>query len=111
MISMRSQFDQVEVVAWNDYGESTYIGPIKGAMPSDVTYYVTSDFPHEDVLTLNLFYATAWKTGAYPAITQDKIWVMARPHPASASASSDPYGQPEYASWASLFSSLESDSS
>ncbi len=50
--------------------------------------------PHSDILSLNAFYASAWKNGYYPAITYDQAWVMARPHPASATASSDPYGQP-----------------
>lgn len=26
-------FDMVEIITWNDYGESHYIGPIKGAQP------------------------------------------------------------------------------
>jgi Glycosyl hydrolase family 71 len=31
---MRDQVDIVQVVTWNDYGESHYIGPIKGAQPN-----------------------------------------------------------------------------
>lgn len=34
VISARDQIDLVEVITWNDYGESHYIGPIKGAQPN-----------------------------------------------------------------------------
>lgn len=34
MISNRSQFDIAEILTWNDYGESHYIGPIKGDQPN-----------------------------------------------------------------------------
>lgn len=75
------------------------MGPIKGDMPSAAKLYATSDcgckfgttlisVPHTDILSLNAFYAVAWKTGKYPVITEDKAWVMARPHPAYA----NPYG-------------------
>jgi len=80
LISIRDKVDQVELVSWNDYGESSYIGPIGGDMPSDVRYYVNDKFPHEDILSLVNFYSTAWKTGRWPAITKDQVWVMARPH-------------------------------
>jgi hypothetical protein len=58
MISIRDKVDQLEVVvsyllwfregvadkqSWNDYGESSYIGPIDGDMPSDVRYYVNNN--------------------------------------------------------------------
>jgi hypothetical protein len=29
--------------SWNDYGESSYIGPIDGDMPGDVRYYVNNN--------------------------------------------------------------------
>lgn len=34
MIAARDSVDIVEIVTWNDYGESHYIGPIKGAQPN-----------------------------------------------------------------------------
>lgn len=51
--------------------------------------------PHTDILSLNAFYATAWKTGKYPAISSDRVWIMARPHPAWAGAWGDSQGPPE----------------
>lgn len=31
---MRDQVDIVQILSWNDYGESHYVGPIKGAQPN-----------------------------------------------------------------------------
>lgn len=39
------------------------------------------------------YYATAFKTGAYPAISKDQIVMWSRPHPALATAP-DPVGRP-----------------
>lgn len=50
--------------------------------------------PHTDILPLIKYYATAWKTGAYPKITKDQVFVMARPHPAMATATGDSIGAP-----------------
>ena len=36
LLSMRDKTDLVEVVSWNDYGESTYINEITGDMPQAV---------------------------------------------------------------------------
>lgn len=34
LIANRDKFDLVEALTWNDYGESSYIGPIEGAQPN-----------------------------------------------------------------------------
>ena len=34
IISNRDKLDLVEINTWNDYGESHYVGPIKGAQPN-----------------------------------------------------------------------------
>lgn len=34
LITSRDQFNIVEILTWNDYGESDYIGPIKGSQPN-----------------------------------------------------------------------------
>lgn len=44
-------------------------------------------------LNMTSYYATAFKTGTYPAISKDKIVMWSRPHPALATAP-DPVGQP-----------------
>lgn len=94
LISMRNTIDQVEVISWNDFGESHYIGPIAGGLPDGTSSYVNEAFEHTDILSLLNFYSTAFKTGSYPAINNDQVWVMARPHPALASAP-DPLGPPD----------------
>ncbi len=65
IIGMRQQIDHIEVVSWNDvstqashlcyprvvsyfphqqwqYGESTYVGPIEGAMPTEAEAWATA---------------------------------------------------------------------
>ena len=44
LIDNRDSVDIVEIVTWNDYGESSYIGPIEGAEPTGTTW--TSGFDH-----------------------------------------------------------------
>jgi Glycosyl hydrolase family 71 len=45
-------------------------------------------------LDMTSYYAAAFKTGSYPAITQDKIYLWARPHPKNATATSDSVPKP-----------------
>ena len=45
-------------------------------------------------LGLTQYYATAFKTGSYPTIEKDQIYMWSRPHSSSAQAP-DPVGQPD----------------
>jgi len=92
LISNRDSVDIVEIVTWNDYGESSYVGPIEGAQPQGTTW--ATGFDHTGWLAMTKYYATAFKTGAYPAITQDQLFMWARPHPKDAQASNDATGPP-----------------
>ncbi|KAF7314333.1 hypothetical protein MKEN_00905900 [Mycena kentingensis (nom. inval.)] len=92
IIGLRDQIDLVEIATWNDYGESHYIGPIKGALPPTSETFVNG-FPHQAFLDLTKHFATQFKTGAAPAIEKDQIFMWARPHPAFAQAP-DPIGAP-----------------
>ena len=86
-----------------DYGESHYIGPIKvhspfihlnkiitnssclqGAQPNSHAW--VDGYPHTAWLHLNRYFAVAFKTGQYPAITKDQIFLWARPHPKDATS-------------------------
>ncbi|KZT29607.1 glycoside hydrolase family 71 protein [Neolentinus lepideus HHB14362 ss-1] len=91
LIAIRSQVDLVEIVTWNDYGESHYIGPIEGAQPNSQAW--VNGFDHQGWLYMTQYFATAYKTGTYPAITKDQIFLWARPHTRNAT-SSDPVGKP-----------------
>ena len=93
VISMRQQVKMTEILTWNDYGESSYIGPIDGALPANSGDWVNG-FDHTALGPLTAYYSAAFKTGSYPQITQDKIIMWQRPHAHDAIASSDPAGQP-----------------
>ncbi|KAF8798939.1 glycoside hydrolase family 71 protein [Phlegmacium glaucopus] len=112
IINLRDQFDIVQVLTWNDYGESDYIGPIKGAQPNSQAW--TDGMNHTAWLDLTQYYATAFKTGEYPAIEKDKIVIWSRPHSTRAKTS-DPVPQPtnfelfEDAIWAVVLTTAPSN--
>jgi len=91
IISLRDQFNFVEVLTWNDFGESSYVGPIKGSQPNSQAW--TDGMDHTAWLSLTKYYATAFKTGQYPTIEKDQIVMWSRPHSTSATAP-DPVPQP-----------------
>ncbi|KAJ4479826.1 glycosyl hydrolase family 71-domain-containing protein [Lentinula lateritia] len=102
LISMRDQLTFVEMVTWNDYGESDYFGP--GPSSSDLQPYGTTwanGFPHNGFFDLSAYYITAFKTGTYPQITKDTIYFWLRPHPAGINANKDPLPKPEGWDWTS----------
>ncbi|RDB17844.1 Glucan endo-1,3-alpha-glucosidase agn1 [Hypsizygus marmoreus] len=92
LIAARDQFDIVQVLTWNDYGESHYIGPIKGAQPNSQAWVDGMD--HTAWLELTRYYATAFREGNAPTVDKDKIFMWSRPHPTQATAP-DPVGQPK----------------
>lgn len=98
VIAMRQNVKMAEILTWNDYGESSYIGPITGALPSGSNAWVDG-FDHESINILTKYYATAFKTGSYPTITEDSIIMWSRPHPHDATASADSVGKPTGWDW------------
>ena len=98
LISMRSEITSLEILTWNDYGESSYIGPIAGALPAGSDVWVNG-FDHEAINVLTKYYATAFKTGAYPTITKDSIVMWQRPHAHDAIATNDGAGRPTGWNW------------
>ncbi|KAJ7655695.1 glycoside hydrolase family 71 protein [Mycena polygramma] len=85
LIDVRSEIDIVQVISWNDYGESHYICPtVRGAQPASHAW--VDGFPHGAWLRLNSYFARAFKNGTYPSIDQDHIFMWGRPHPRAASA-------------------------
>lgn len=89
IIAMRTKVDMVEIISWNDYGESHYIGPIRADQPNSQGW--TNGMDHQGWLSIIKLYSTAFKTGRYPSNT-DSITVWSRPHPkgATATAPSNP---------------------
>ncbi|TCD66615.1 hypothetical protein EIP91_001125 [Steccherinum ochraceum] len=92
IIANRDKFDLIEINTWNDYGESHYIAPIKGDQPNSQAW--VDGFEHDGWLDMTNYYATAYKTGNYPDITEDKLYMWARPHPKDANAP-DGVGKPD----------------
>ena len=69
---------------FEDYGESHYLAPVRGAQPNSEAW--VDGFPHSPWLALNAYFARAFKEGRMPQIKHDKIFVWARPHPKDATA-------------------------
>lgn len=102
IIAMRDQTSMTEILTWNDFGESSYIGAIDGALPAGSDAWVDG-FDHQGLNHLTKYYATAFKTGAYPSIDQDVLVMWSRPHPHDATASSDGTGRPTGWDWTTDF--------
>lgn len=114
LLGMRDRIDQVQVFAWNDYGESIYLNDLRGDMPPEARAFANSDctsspfslritargqadhaVPHTDILSLQAFYSAAWKSGKFPAISKDQIWMMTRPHAAGINIAGAPLPAPD----------------
>jgi glucan endo-1,3-alpha-glucosidase len=83
------QPDIVQIVTWNDYGESHYIGPIiEEGIPqgpgADARPYV-NNMPHDAWRNLLPYYITCYKNnGSAPAVSNEKIQYWYRLTPAAA---------------------------
>ncbi|KAF8302560.1 glycoside hydrolase family 71 protein [Clavulina sp. PMI_390] len=99
LITNRDSIDFVEIITWNDFGESHYIGPIAPDEDQPNSEAWTTGFDHQAYYAVNKYYATAWKTGTYPTITENQIFLTARPHSKSAVCTSDSVAQPTNAAW------------
>ncbi|MCJ1335824.1 hypothetical protein MMC09_001098 [Bachmanniomyces sp. S44760] len=81
------QPDLVEILTWNDYGESHYIGPLPitdGGYPTGAQDYA-ADMPHTGFLDMLPYYIDAYKSGNTTAsqITEEQILHYHRPSPAN----------------------------
>ncbi|KAG9127781.1 hypothetical protein FRC07_009369 [Ceratobasidium sp. 392] len=100
LIQNRNSLPFVEIGSWNDYGESHYIGPLTGSVPAN-TAYVNSQYNHAAWADLTAYYATWFKEGAAPAITNDRVYMWARSQPKSAGVCNyDGVGPVQNANWA-----------
>lgn len=74
MLSQDFQF--VEIISWNDYGESHYVGPLSSPHLDDGNSKWVNDMPHDGWLELSKPFIAAYKDGASSVddyITDDKI--------------------------------------
>jgi len=76
--------DIVEIITWNDFGESHYIGDYNPAVGlGDAAAYVDG-FPHSAWRTIAQYYISWYKTGSAPAVTNDEIVFWYREYPKAA---------------------------
>ncbi|KAI8577354.1 hypothetical protein K450DRAFT_282605 [Umbelopsis ramanniana AG] len=94
--------DFVEIITWNDFGESHYIGPLHPENPSvyagpatDGAKSWVENMPHDGWRDISQAYITAYKNGASaPVVTKDEIVYYYRLMPKDTICSSDPTGPP-----------------
>ncbi|TFK24019.1 glycoside hydrolase family 71 protein [Coprinopsis marcescibilis] len=92
LIRDREIVDMVQIISWNDYGECHYMGPIEGAQPLSEAW--TAGYDHQGWLDLQHYYITAYKTGSYPTIEGDRVFLWGRLYPARTQVLTDPVGVP-----------------
>ncbi|OAA59411.1 alpha-1,3-glucanase [Cordyceps fumosorosea ARSEF 2679] len=61
---LQKGFPMVEIVTWNDYGESHYVGPLNSPHYDDGNSKWTNDMPHDGWLDLSKPFIKAYKAGA-----------------------------------------------
>ncbi|NCO34001.1 MAG: glycoside hydrolase family 71 [Armatimonadetes bacterium] len=72
----------VEIVTWNDWGESSYVAPFGPPEKRDVGGGNWGSLPsHVAFLDASRYYIDWFKTGKPPKITQDKFFYFYRLHP------------------------------
>lgn len=116
IIANRDSVNFTEALTWNDFGESHYMGPIEGIQPMSQAWVNGFDHQGKRHLCISLcsayrqipgwldlmqYYITAYKTGTYPAITRDRIFLWSRLYPMNAT-SPDPVPKPTNWQWVSL---------
>ncbi|KAF8600436.1 glycoside hydrolase [Ceratobasidium sp. AG-I] len=77
LIENRDSLSLVEIATWNDFGESTYIGPLAGSIPAGIDYV-------SSWTNYTAYYANWFKFGEAPTIVTDQVYMWARPQPKNA---------------------------
>lgn len=80
ILALKPRF--IEIITWNDYGESHYIGPLKSKHYDDGNSKWTNDMPHSGWLDMSKPYIAAFKAGASdvkPYITEEELIYWYRP--------------------------------
>jgi glucan endo-1,3-alpha-glucosidase len=85
-----SVYDPALTTPLVDYRESSYIGLIECDQPHSEA--CVNSCPHLGFLDM-MSYAQAYKTGTYPPIARDKVYIWSRPHPCDSTASQDFVGR------------------
>ncbi|ROW01305.1 hypothetical protein VMCG_05983 [Cytospora schulzeri] len=84
ILSLKPRF--IEIITWNDYGESHYIGPLNSPHYDDGNSKWTNDMPHDGWMDMAKPFISAFKDGASSAnsyVTTDELVYWYRPTPKS----------------------------
>ncbi|PYH92824.1 alpha-1,3-glucanase [Aspergillus ellipticus CBS 707.79] len=85
----------IEIISWNDYGESHYIGPFSANHSDDGSSQWATGMPHDAWRDLYKPYIAAYKSGATkPTIDKEQIVYWYRPTPKGVSCPEDRLGAP-----------------
>ncbi|KAJ5735403.1 glycoside hydrolase [Penicillium malachiteum] len=82
ILTLKPRF--VEIITWNDYGESHYIGPLSSPHVDDGASKWVMDMPHDGWLEMSRPFVAAYKAGStsvLPYITEEKLVYWYRPTP------------------------------
>ena len=89
ILALAPQF--LEIITWNDYGESHYVGPLNSPHLDDGNSKWTNDMPHDGFLQMAKPYIAAFKAGSKSVdsfIQSDQLIYWYRPTLKSASCDS-----------------------
>ncbi|KAH8694166.1 putative glucan endo-1,3-alpha-glucosidase agn1 precursor [Talaromyces proteolyticus] len=85
----------VEIITWNDYGESHYIGPYSAAHSDDGSSQWAKGFPHDALRDLFKPYIKAYKAGeSTPTIDTEELVYWYRPTPKDVTCTNDTLAAP-----------------
>ncbi|KAJ5094235.1 glycoside hydrolase [Penicillium angulare] len=82
ILTLKPRF--VEIITWNDYGESHYIGPLSSPHTDDGASKWAMDMPHDGWAEMAKPYIAAYKAGStdvLPYITDEQLVYWYRPTP------------------------------
>jgi glucan endo-1,3-alpha-glucosidase len=88
----------VQVISWNDYGESHNIAPVLGAEPGSAAW--TRNMDHVAFREMTGYFARRWRDGAPEVEDEIVVWMWYRTHPKSMHAGNYTVGRPDHANWA-----------
>jgi len=93
MLQMKPEL--IEILTWNDFGESHYISGSEPDHSDDGSSQWAAGFPHDAWRDLMKPYIAAYKSGAAaPTVTADEIVYWYRPTPKGVSCTADTLGVP-----------------
>lgn len=94
--------DIVQIISWNDYGESHNIAPVAGAQPGSEAW--TDKMSHEAFREMTYYFIGRWRDRQPEVGGAMRFWMWYRTHPADMIAPGDRVGRPEHADWVSSHS-------